>query len=134
MKALVIDDSAVMRKVLQRALADPLVNVLEVMQATNGQEALTYLRGLKETGETLDLILCDINMPVMDGLLFLECAQSEGLIGDVPVVVVTTEAGERLVLRAIGVGASAYICKPFSAEQVRSRILPLLARNVAQVA
>jgi two-component system chemotaxis response regulator CheY len=126
LKALIVDDSAVMRKVLQRALGEPGLGVTGVEEATNGQEALEFLRALKESGEALDLILCDINMPVMDGMSFLEQAVQEDLIAAVPIVIVTTEGGERMVLRAIAVGARGYICKPFTAEQMRIRILPLL--------
>jgi two-component system, chemotaxis family, chemotaxis protein CheY len=121
-----VDDSAVMRKVLQRALGEPGLGVTEVAEATNGQEALEFLRARKESDEILDLILCDINMPVMDGMSFLEQALQEGLTVEVPTVIVTTEGGERMVLRAIAVGVRGYICKPFTTEQLRSRILPLL--------
>ena len=126
LKALIVDDSAVMRKVLQRALKEAGLGVTEVVGATNGQEALEYLRSQQDSGEGLQLILCDINMPLMDGLTFLEQATQETLIADVPVVIITTEGAERLVLRAIAAGARGYICKPFTADQVRSRIQPLL--------
>lgn len=125
-----MDDSAVMRKVLQRALGEPGLGMTQVAEATNGQEALEFLRARKENGHALDLILCDINMPVMDGMSFLEQAVEEGLITEVPTVIVTTEGGERMVLRAIAAGVRGYICKPFTAEQMRSRILPLL-RSIA---
>ena len=128
MRVLIADDSAVMRKVLQRALAEPWTNITDIAEAANGREALEYLRHCREVGEELDLILCDINMPVMDGLTFLESAQAEGLVADTPTVIVTTESGERMVLRAIAAGARGYICKPFTAEQVRDRITPLLHR------
>lgn len=130
MRTLIVDDSAVMRKVLQRSLKDAGLGVTEVIGATNGQEALEYLRSQHESGEGLQLILCDINMPLMDGLTFLEQAAQEELIIDVPVVIITTEGSERQVLRAIAAGARGYICKPFTADQVRNRIQPLL-RNAA---
>jgi len=126
LKALIVDDSAVMRKVLQRALKETGLGLTEVDGATNGQEALEYLRAQRESGEGVQLILCDINMPMMDGLTFLEQAAQEELIADVPVVIITTEGAERLVLRAIAAGARGYICKPFTSDQVRSRIQPLL--------
>ena len=126
MKALIVDDSAVMRKVLERALEESGLGVKEVIEATNGQEALDILRSQQGEDDALQLILCDINMPVMDGLMFLERARQEGLAADVPVVIITTEGAERQVLRAIAAGARGYICKPFTGEQVRSRIQPLL--------
>jgi two-component system chemotaxis response regulator CheY len=65
-------------------------------------------------------------MPVMDGLAFLDQRRSENLAQGVPVVMITTEGSEPLVLRAIAAGAQGYICKPFTAEQVKTRVLPLL--------
>jgi two-component system chemotaxis response regulator CheY len=72
------------------------------------------------------LIISDINMPVMDGLQFLEARREEKLAAGVPVVMITTEGSEPFVLRAIAAGAQGYICKPFTADQVKARVLPLL--------
>ena len=123
MRALIVDDSAVMRKVVERALRQSGLEFSEVLQAGNGQEALEVLR--QDQGK-LDLILSDINMPSMDGLQFLEQCRLERLSPGVPVVMITTEGSEPLVLRAIAAGARGYICKPFTPEQIRSRVLPLL--------
>ena len=130
MRALIVDDSAVMRRVVERALRETGLGVDAVVEAANGLEALQYLRTARENGESLGLILSDINMPVMDGLMFLEHLQQERLAPDVPVVIITTEGSEQQVLRAIAAGARGYICKPFTADQVRSRVQPLL-RNAA---
>jgi len=102
------------------------MGVQEVIEATNGQQALELLRAQQASGATLGLILSDINMPGMDGLMFLEQARLEDILTDIPVVIITTEGAERQVLRAIAAGAHGYICKPFTGEQVRARILPLL--------
>ena len=125
MRALIIDDSAVMRKVIERALRQAGLELSEVLQASNGEEALQTLRENQGTG-ALALILSDINMPVMDGLQFLETRRQENLAQGVPVVMITTEGNESFVLRAIAAGAQGYICKPFTAEQVKVRVLPLL--------
>ena len=124
LRALIIDDSAVMRKVIERALRQAGLEFTEVLQASNGEEALQSLRD--QSGSPLALILSDINMPVMDGLQFLEQRRDEKLAVGVPVVMITTEGSEPLVLRAISAGAQGYICKPFTAEQVKARVLPLL--------
>lgn len=126
MRALIVDDSAVMRKVVERALRQAGMVLTEVLQASNGEEALQVLRLDAATSLPLALILSDINMPVMDGLAFLEQRQRENLAEGVPVVMITTEGSEPLVLRAIAAGARGYICKPFTADQVKSRVLPLV--------
>jgi two-component system, chemotaxis family, chemotaxis protein CheY len=124
-RALIIDDSAVMRKVIERALRQAGLELSEVLQASNGEEALQTLRDNQGSG-ALALILSDINMPVMDGLQFLEARKQENLAQGVPVVMITTEGNESFVLRAIAAGAQGYICKPFTAEQVKARVLPLM--------
>lgn len=124
MRALIVDDSSVMRKVVERALRQAGLNLTEVLQAANGTEALEQLR---QNPENLNLILSDINMPVMDGIQFLEARREQDLAPHVPVVMITTEGSEPLVLRAIAAGARGYICKPFTADQIRLRILPLLS-------
>ncbi len=126
MRTLIIDDSAVMRKVIERALRQADLQLAEVLQAANGEEALQILRENAADPDYLGLILSDINMPVMDGLQFLETRKQEGLAPNVPVVMITTEGNEAFVLRAIAAGAQSYICKPFTAEQVKVRVLPLL--------
>jgi two-component system chemotaxis response regulator CheY len=124
LRALIIDDSSVMRKVIQRALLQAGLEFSEVLEAGNGEEALQVLRD--DAAGTLDLIMSDINMPVMDGLQFLELRRDEKLAEGVPVVMITTEGAEQTVLRAISAGAQGYICKPFTAEQVKVRVLPLI--------
>ena len=122
MRALIIDDSAVMRKVIERSLRQAGIEQLDVLQAGNGAEALELLR----TAPPLDLILSDINMPGMDGLAFLEGRTAENLAPGIPVIMVTTEASEPLVLRALAAGARGYLCKPFTSDQIKARITPLL--------
>jgi two-component system chemotaxis response regulator CheY len=74
----------------------------------------------------VDLILSDINMPAMDGLEFLRQIHAQNLAVGIPVVMITTESSEEHVKQAIEAGAKGYIRKPFTAEQVKERVLPLL--------
>jgi len=92
-----------------------------VHEASSGAEALDVLKS-----ERVQLILSDINMPTMDGLEFLRQLRSQDLAPDVPVVMITTESSEDHVKEAIIAGAQGYIRKPFTAEQVKDRVLPLL--------
>lgn len=126
MRALIIDDSAVMRKVIERALKQAGLEFTEVLQASNGEEALEALRKDGVGPQKIGLIISDINMPIMDGLQFLEARRDQKLALGVPVVMITTEGSEPFVLRAIAAGAQGYICKPFTADQVKTRVVPLV--------
>ncbi|HTV04982.1 MAG TPA: response regulator [Acidobacteriaceae bacterium] len=119
--ALIVDDSSVMRKIVERALRQSGLAITEVFEASNGLEALDVLRRAR-----VDLILSDINMPNMDGLEFLRQMRAQELAPDVPVVMITTEGSEDHVREAIVAGAQGYIRKPFTAEQVKERVLPLI--------
>ena len=90
-------------------------------EAGNGAEGLDMLKS-----KNVDLILSDINMPSMDGLEFLRQIREQKLAVGVPVVMITTESSEEHVKQAILAGARGYIRKPFTAEQVKERVLPLL--------
>lgn len=124
-KVLIVDDSAVMRKIVERALRQGGLDLGEVLEAGNGAEALIAVR---KGG--LDLILSDINMPVMDGLEFLRSLAAEDLAKGVPVVMITTEGSESRVVEALSAGARGYLRKPFTPEQVKERVAPLVGVTV----
>lgn len=120
-KVLIVDDSAVMRKIVERALRQAGLDLGEVVEAGNGAEALIAVRR-----GGLDLILSDINMPVMDGLEFLRNLMAEDLAKGVPVMMITTEGSESRVVEALSAGARGYLRKPFTPEQVKERVAPLV--------
>jgi two-component system chemotaxis response regulator CheY len=120
-RALIVDDSSVMRKIVERCLRRAGLDALVVLEAGGGVEALEMLRTAK-----VDLILTDINMPAMDGLELVRQIRAHDLARGVPVVMITTESSEEHVKQAIHAGARGYIRKPFTAEQVKERVLPLL--------
>jgi two-component system chemotaxis response regulator CheY len=120
-RTLIVDDSSVMRKIVERALRQAGLESLVVHEAGSGIEGLDLLRA-----KSVDLILSDINMPSMDGLEFLRQLRAQNLAPGVPVVMITTESSEEHVKQAILAGAQGYIRKPFTAEQVKERVLPLL--------
>jgi two-component system chemotaxis response regulator CheY len=121
-RALIVDDSSVMRKIVERSLRQAGIDLKQVLEAGNGAEALTVLQD-----NPVDLILCDINMPVMDGLEFVKQLPAVGNAKGVPVVMITTEGSEAHVVQALSLGARGYIRKPFTAEQVKEHVLPVLA-------
>jgi two-component system chemotaxis response regulator CheY len=123
-RTLIVDDSTVMRKIVERALRQAGLDTMVVHEAGSGVEGLEVLRA-----KPVDLILSDINMPSMDGLEFLRQLRAQNLAPGVPVVMITTESSEEHVKQAILAGAQGYIRKPFTAEQVKERVLPLI--NVA---
>jgi two-component system, chemotaxis family, chemotaxis protein CheY len=121
-RALIIDDSSVMRKIVERSLRQAGVNLTQVLEAGNGAEALGLLQQSK-----VDLILCDINMPVMDGLEFVRQLSGTENGKGVPVVMITTEGSETHVVQALSAGARGYIRKPFTPDQVKEHVIPVLA-------
>ena len=120
-RTLIVDDSSVMRKIVERALRQAGLDPLVVHEAGSGTEGLEVLKA-----KPVDLILSDINMPSMDGLEFLRQIRAQNLAPGVPVVMITTESSEEHVKQAILAGAQGYIRKPFTAEQVKERVLPLI--------
>jgi two-component system chemotaxis response regulator CheY len=124
LRTLIVDDSSVMRKIVARALQQGGVSVGEILEAANGSEALDILRAQK-----VDLVLSDINMPVMDGLEFVRQLQSVDNAKGVPVVMITTEGSESHVMQAISNGARGYIRKPFTPDQMKQHVLPLLQKQ-----
>jgi two-component system chemotaxis response regulator CheY len=120
-RTLIVDDSSVMRKIVARSLRQAGLDPLTVHEAGSGTEGLEVLKV-----QQVDLILSDINMPSMDGLEFLRQIRAQNLAPGVPVVMITTESSEEHVKQAILSGAQGYIRKPFTAEQVKERVLPLL--------
>jgi len=121
--ALIVDDSSVMRKIVERSLRQAGVEFAAVLEAPNGSDALDILRQ-----QPVDLVLSDINMPVMDGLEFVNQLQGLPQAQGIPVVMITTEASESHVLRALSSGARGYIRKPFTPDEVKEHVLPLLDR------
>jgi two-component system chemotaxis response regulator CheY len=119
---LVVDDSAMMRKVVLRVLKMADVEFDTALEAGNGDEALSLIRE-----NELALIMCDINMPGMSGLELLQQIKEEKLAKGVPIVMVTTENSEPQVRQAILAGARGYIRKPFTVDHIKNNVRPLLA-------
>lgn len=123
-RALIIDDSSVMRKIVARSLRQAGMELEKVLEASNGAEALVALQD-----NAVDLILCDINMPVMDGLEFVRQVATVENAKGVPIVMITTEGSESHVVAALSAGARGYIRKPFTPDQVKEHVVSLLGKK-----
>jgi len=116
MKILIVDDSGPIRKIMRKMLQEMKHEVLE---AENGQEALTQLKSHPDIG----LMLTDWNMPVMTGIELLEALRKDEDAYPKPVIVmVTTENEESKIARALVTGAHEYIMKPFSKEILEEKL------------
>lgn len=120
-KILIVDDSATMRKILMRVIRQAGVDTEGFLEASNGQEGLERLAA----DGTIDLILSDINMPVMNGVEFVKAVRGLAAKATVPIVMVTTEGGESMVKTAMEAGASGYVTKPFTPESLKSALVGL---------
>ena len=118
---LVVDDSAAIRKILQRVLRQTGMAIHTIYEAGDGQEALTLLGTQK-----VDLVLSDINMPKMDGLQLLASLKASDQWRHIPVVMITTEGGETKVGEAVRLGAAGYVRKPFTADQIKEKLAGII--------
>jgi two-component system, chemotaxis family, chemotaxis protein CheY len=117
--ALVVDDSPAMRKQLSYALQR--VMGMDTAEAGDGADAWRKL-----ASNSYDILITDINMPLMDGLKLVSLVRQGGPHQRIPIVVITTEGAEADRRRAMALGASAYLVKPVQAQQVVDTVRTLL--------
>ena len=120
-KVLIVDDSAAIRKILERVLRHTDFQLGDVIEAGDGKEALAKLNGAD-----IGLILSDINMPNMDGLELLQHIKANDAWKTVPIIMVTTEGSQDKVMQAIQLGATGYIRMPFTADQIKEKLIGIL--------
>jgi two-component system chemotaxis response regulator CheY len=121
MDVLIVDDSAAIRKILQRVLRQTDLSLGEIQEAGDGTEAVEILKN-----RSFGLILSDINMPQMDGLQLLARIKDMEHLKNVPVIMITTEGGQGKVMEAVQLGASGYVRKPFTAEQIKEKLVGIV--------
>ena len=114
---LVVDDSLPMRSVIKKTIKASGFKVGQIFDASNGKEALNVLKQ-----EWLDLVLTDYNMPDMDGLELIKEMKRDDALEAIPVVMVTTEGSRQRVKEFLENGASDYIKKPFTPEEIRTKL------------
>lgn len=121
-KILVVEDSPTMRQLIIFALRR-LKNI-KVIEACDGVDALKKLQK-----EVFDLIITDINMPVMDGLKLLSMLRKDEVYKNTPVIIITTEAGKEDRERAMNLGANAYLTKPVQAPDVLKLVEQFISKG-----
>lgn len=115
-KVLIIDDSGVMRKIIQRNILQAGLLVDQFLEASDGKEGLEKV----SQNNDLNLILCDWNMPNMTGIEFVKALRTSGK--NTPIVMITTEGGEARIEEARNNGANGYLTKPFTTDQLLRKL------------
>jgi two-component system chemotaxis response regulator CheY len=117
-RIMVVDDSASLRELVSATLGSA---GYEVIEAANGEQALKMLNG-----EKIDLIVCDVLMPLMDGITFVKHAKAMPDYRFVPIIMLTTESSEKTKLKGQAAGAKAWLVKPFRPERLLHAVLKLI--------
>lgn len=120
LRALIVDDSPVMRRMVARALQLSGLRVDPVHEAASGEQALELARQ-----EWVDIVLCDVHMPGMDGVELVRRMSEDALLADVPVVIISSDRGSARAAELESLGIRGYVHKPFQPE--------LIGRIVRQV-
>ncbi len=115
LKVLVVDDDMINRK-LMAAMLKKNPTIEEIVEASDGQEAITLLKDLND----IDLVLLDIIMPVMDGIAVLQIMNSDPKLQNIPVIVLTTDETKKS--EALNSGANDFIAKPVRENDIMSKI------------
>lgn len=110
---MIVDDSPAMRSFIRRTVVIGGLDVGRCLEAGNGEEALNLLRN-----NTVDVILTDFNMPVMDGEQFVMSLRKNHKLSRVPVIVISTDSTQQRMSRLQSLGVHGYLCKPFTPEKL----------------
>lgn len=115
---MIVDDSASLRQVVSIALTNA---GYETIEAEDGAQALNQLDGKK-----IHLVICDVNMPIMDGISFVKKVKQMPNYRFLPIIMLTTESGENRKLEGQAAGARAWVVKPFKPEQMLEAVSKLI--------
>lgn len=119
LRFLAVDDSPTMRRIIVNTLKR--LGYEQIEEASNGKEALTKI----ENGE-IDFVITDWNMPIMDGLHFVQTLRANEAYADLPVLMITTRGVKQDIIDAMRAGVSSYIVKPFTPHTLREKIKLIL--------
>jgi two-component system chemotaxis response regulator CheY len=130
MRVLIVDDSIVMRKIVEQAIRHTDLDIEDVVLAANGAQGLAALEVAEGSVAPFHLVLSDLHMPVMNGLDFLKEKQRRNLASSVPVMMITADSDDPSLLQAIAAGAAGFISKPFTQLEIQTRITALMLHAV----
>lgn len=122
MRFLVVDDSTTMRRIITNVISQLGIDKSDIFEAEDGKVALKIL----DSGEKIDILLTDWNMPNMNGLELVKAVRKNPNFGKIPILMITTEGGKAEVVNALKAGVNNYIVKPFNAEILKEKIHPFL--------
>ena len=119
LSVLVVDDESFMRRLLVRALGE--ISIKNVFDAADGAQALKMI---KTMGSEIDIVLCDLNMPKMDGFEFVQELRkiSDPVQAGIPVLIVSGNSDEQSVRNALGLGINGFLVKPVNASTLEQKI------------
>jgi two-component system chemotaxis response regulator CheY len=121
LRFLVVDDFSTMRRIVKNLLKE--IGYANAEEAEDGVEGLAKLRSSK-----FDFVVCDINMPNMNGLEMLRQVRADASLKDIPVLMVTAEAKKEDIVNAAQAGASGYIVKPFTRATLEEKLLKIIEK------
>lgn len=121
LRILIVDDSPAMRAHIRRTLASSGLPVETVGEAGDGKQGLAQLREGK-----FNLILSDLNMPVMSGDEFVKEVKSDRAFREIPIIMVTTDSSTERVVKMGQLGCDGYVCKPFTGETIKQKVLQIM--------
>lgn len=116
MRVLMVDDSNTMRRIMLTQLK--AAGIEDILEASNGEEALSMI----DANMPIDLMVLDINMPVLDGMATLRKVRANVKYNSVKIVMVTSESEKAKVMEAIASGANDYLVKPFTPESLLKKL------------
>ncbi len=121
LNVLVVDDSAVIRSVVKKSISMSGMDVREIHEAANGQEALKVLED-----QWIDIVFADLNMPVMSGEELIKQMSKDNLLVSVPVVIVSSDRNQARIDGLKELGIRAYLRKPFRPENFKEVVTSVL--------
>ena len=126
MNILVVDDSLVMRMIVEKGLRQAGAEGCRITHAANGLDALSKIERSEAAGEGFDLIVTDIHMPIMDGTELLAEMRRRGLARGVPVVVITADDAGSSSMEGYCSSDFSRLTKPFTMDEMQATLVPLL--------